>query len=386
LTLVSLAEKAAIEHPARIFLRDCPHREHWNGVEPRALTSDEFLKRARFLAAQLNTLGVGRGESVLILLPNSVEWALAILATQLVGAIPALLPADESPDMLRAAAERSEATAILTMARIGEIALGEKARQLAAKVMSIRVVAGFGFDLPEGIVSLEGWAADDVMPFTEPERMQAQAGLMTFTRAGGAVTAALRSEGQMIAEALALGSVLRLDGRNGLISLMQPGAAATIAASLVLPLFAGADVRLIGPYDSLALAKAFAEAPGAFLYCPDHYLGWLTGASLGPGVMRKAEGILALARITGRRAALAPPGALQASLVLDFNERGFIPHAPWPKDGKVALPASLGHPMETLLPEGTALLTIGEGDTPEIGGFAAARLIHRGEAKAGRAA
>jgi acyl-CoA synthetase (AMP-forming)/AMP-acid ligase II len=355
-------------------------------VEPRALTSDEFLKQARFLAAQLHTLGVGRDESVLIMLPNSVEWALAILACQLVGAVPALAPVDESPDMLRSVAERSNAVAILAMARIGEIALGEKARQIAAKVMSVRVVAGFGFDLPDGIVSLEGWAADDVMPFAESERRQDLTGLMTFTRAGGAVTAALRSEGQMIAEALALSAVIRLDGRHGLISLMQPGAAATVAVSLTLPLFAGADVRLVGPYDSSALTSAFADAPDAFLYCPDHYLGWLTETSLGPRVLAKLSGILALARVAGREVTLAAKGALDANLILDFDERGFVPSAPWPLDGRLTLPAVIPHPMETILPEGTALLTIGDGVAAEIGGFAAARLIRRAEAAAGKAA
>ena len=136
LTLQSLASRGAMTSPARVFMRDCPEREAWNDVEPRTLTFDAFFKATNFLAAQLKTLGVEAGDRVLILLPNIVETSISILACHLVGALPAIVPADERVDSLRVAAERCEATTLLTTARVGEIALGEKARQVAAKVLS----------------------------------------------------------------------------------------------------------------------------------------------------------------------------------------------------------------------------------------------------------
>ena len=390
LTLQGLMTKGAMTSPARVFMRDCPDREAWNGMEPRTLTFDAFFKASHFLAAQLKTLGVEPGDRVLILLPNTVEVSISILACQLAAALPALAPADERIDTLRAAAERCEATTILTTARVGDVALGEKARQVAAKVLSIRCVAGFGFNLPDGIVSLEGWSEEDVVDLPARERQQSEAGLMTFSRdADGSVCALIRTEGQMIAEALALSSVMRLDGRRGLISLMHAGAAVSIAASLVLPMHAGASVRLVGPYRSETLAEVLDAEPTAFLFGPDHFAAQLAPDSLGEGRLKNIAGILALARVEQPDAVIMPRGAMPASLVLDFNERGLMTAVKWPADGKLALPDVYQHPMESVLPEGQVMLAYGEipEGPPLWTGFGAAAMIRRDEAKkAGKAA
>ena len=237
LTLQLLVEKAAVESPARVFMRDCPLRERWNDIEPRQLTHDTFLRSTLFLAAQLRALGIQPLERVLLMLPNCVESYLSVVACQLVGAVPCLAPIDESVDVLRTCAERVEAAVVLTCARVGEMALGEKARLVAAKALCVRGIAGFGFNLVDGIVSLEGWSEEDVDPLPEITRQQKDKALITFSREPEGVVALLRTEGQLIAEALALSSVLRLDGRRGLVSLMQPGASCTLAANLTLPLY-----------------------------------------------------------------------------------------------------------------------------------------------------
>lgn len=385
LTLQSLMDRAAQTSPARIFMRDCPAREAWNGMEPRTLNHDALFKGATFLAAQLRTLGIEPGEQVMLLLPNMVEVPLSVLACHLAGAVPAIAPIDEKLDVLRAAAERCSASMILTTGRVGDLAIGDKARQIAAKLIAIRCVAGFGFNLPEGIVSLEGWSEEDVIPLPEIERHQSETGLVTFARdESGAICAIERSEGQMIAEALALSSVMRLDGRRGLISVMQPGAAASFAASLTLPLHAGASVRLVGPYDSDLLGRVIAEEPTAFLFCPDHFAAALRPASFGADALRNQAGILALARAPRPDAAIIPAGALNASLVVDFGERGIMTSVNWPRDGRLALPARFEHPMESVLPEGEALLEFAPDGT--TGGFGAARLIRREQGAPGKAA
>lgn len=388
LTLDHLARKGASAHPARPFLRDCPTREAWNGTEPRTLTSASFVKSAEFLAAQLHTLGIAQGERVLILLPNCVELPLAVLACHMAGATPAIAPVDERIDMLRAAAERANASMILTMNRVGDVMIGDKARQIAAKVMHVRAVAGFGFDLPDGIVSLEGWSEEDIMPMVPAERHQGMEALVTFTREKGSVNAVIRSEAQLVAEALALSSVMRLDGRRGLISLMQPGAAISLAASLVLPLHAGASVRLAGPYDTATLARIIAEEPTAFLYAPDHFVAQLRADSLGAGALGNHAGILALTRAIAPDAAILPAGALPASLVVDFDEAGMMTTLKWPVDGKLTLPGLYAHPMDSVLPEKRAMLEW-HAQAPEEArwtGFCAAKIIRRSKTEAGRAA
>lgn len=388
LTLLSLAESASTTAPARIFLRDCPHREGWNDVEPRTLSYDGYFKAAHFLAAQLKTLGVEAGNRVLLLLPNTVEIPIAILACHFLGAVPAIAPVDERVDTLRAAAERCGATAILTTARVGEIALGNKARQVAAKVLSIRCVGGFGFDLPDGIVSLEGWSEEDVVELPERDRHQSDAGLITFHREADSLCAMLRTDGQMVAEALALSSVVRLDGRRGLISLMQPGSAASVAAGLVLPLHAVASVRLIGPYDTGAITKALSDEPTAFLYVPDHFAAQLAPETFGPGKLKNIAGLIALAHAERPNAQILPPGSITSTLAINFGEHGLMTTSQWPRDGQLALPLTYMHPMESVLPPEVAMLTFTEdGGTVGWSGFGAAEVIRREDAeKSGRAA
>lgn len=391
LTLQSLMTEAAAASPNRVFVRDCPDREAWNGIEPRTLTFDAFQKGAIFLAAQLKTLGVEPGNRVLILLANTVEVPLSILACHLAGAVPAIAPIDERIDTLRAAVERSDATTILTTARVDDIAVGEKARQVAAKVMAVRCVAGFGFDLPDGIVSLEGWSGEDVVALPETGRRQSDIGLITFARENGqpngTVCAFSRTEGQMIAEALALSSRIAPDGGHGLISLMQPGAAASVAASLTLPLHAGASVQLVGPYDSARLQHLIEADKSVFLYGPDHFAAQLRPGSLGKEASTTIAGILALTRADAPQTSMMQPGALRASLVVDFHERGLMTTL-WPADGKLDLPGPFPHPIEGVLPQGQTMLDFHpEPDGTIWSGFGAATLLRReGDEAAGKAA
>jgi AMP-binding enzyme len=381
LTLKALAARAAMTAPARVFLRDCPDREAWNGMEPRSLTFDAFNKAAHFLAAQIRTLGVRPGEHVLILLPNMVETQISLLACHLAGAIPAIAAVDERAEVLRAAAERCGAVLIITTGRVGDLPLSEKARQVAAKALCVRGIAGFGLGLPEGIASLEGWSEEDVVELHESDRHQSQHGLITFAREGGGLSAFLRTEGQMVAEALALSSVLRLDGRRGLISLMHPAAAASVAANLILPLHAGASVRLVGPYEGKTLAAVLDADPTAFLFGPDHFMAQLTPGSFGESRLGNVAGLLALARAQGPEAHLMPAGAMDVALVVDFFERGLMTCLTWPKDGRLALPNPYPHPMESVLPEGAVMLAHGAGaNGPAFSGFGAATPTPRAEA------
>ena len=231
-------------------------------------------------------------------------------------------------------------------------------------------------------MSLEGWSEEDVVELPERNRHQSEAGLMTFSRDTDGNCGIIRTEGQMIAEALALSSVMRLDGRRGLISMMHPGSAVTVAASLVLPLHAGAEVRLSGPYDTKALTEVLDAEPTAFLYCPDHFAASLTTTSLGADRLKNSAGILALAHADRPDATIVPAGAMACSLAIDFQERGLMTSVKWPKNGKLGLPLSYAHPMESVLPEGQPMLVFAEGTggTPVWSGFGAAMPVRRMDA------
>ncbi len=374
-TLQWLAEKIAQEAPARPFMADCPDRLAWNGVEPRKLNCGIFLRAASFLAAQLRALGVLPGDRVLVLLPNCVEHYLAVLACRLTGAVPAIAPIDESADYLRGCAERIKAAVIVTCGVVGDLALGKKARLVAARALCVRCIAGFGFDLVEGIVSLEGWSEEEVDPLPDRTCHQGEDALVTFSRDNAGPLAALRTEGQVIAEALALHCVLHLDGRRGLVSLMQPGASATLAATLPLAMHSGARVNLVGPYARDALIRTMTgEAAGAFLFAPDHFLASLAPTAYPPGFFDNAAGFLALARVEAPKAGLLRPGPFRGALALDFGERGLMTRSAWPINGQIDLPHRYDHPMGSVLPKHIPML---EWRETRLEGFGAARILSK---------
>lgn len=386
LSIASLAAGAAAAHPARPFLMDCPARARWNGEEPRALTFGEFIKRAAFFGAQLITLGLQPGETVLLLLPNCVEAMVSIVGCRMAGLVPAPAPIDETVDMLRAAAERIQASAIITTGKVESLAIGEKARQIAAKVMSIRCVAGFGLGLPDGIVPLDGWSEEDVTPLPSGVSMpQSSDGLITFAREDGAVCAYIRSEAQLIADALALATANRIDHGQPIVSVLQPAGAASIVASLILPLFAGASVHLIGPFQSDVFIDTMERALEGHLIGPDHFVARVLEQRASDPRLAGLAGAIALAR-PDSDVTFASDG-MPLSRLIDFCEAGLLTLGS--KSGSHALFGTHHHAMEGVLPEGVPLLIIEQisGDLHVGGGFSAPRIVRRGEALAsGRAA
>lgn len=376
ITVAGLVEAAAARAPRQVFLRDCPQRFAWNGVEPRELTFETFDRSAQFLAAQLRTLGVQPGDCVLLMLPNSVEMPLALVGTLMAGAVPAIAPAEEKVDTLRAMAERCEASAILTMNRIGDIKLGEKARQVAARLINIRCVAGFGFDLPDGIVSLEGWSEEDVMPLAVRSARQDTPALITFARKDGAVCAFRRTEAQLVADMLVTTTLAAPTEEGGIVSLMQPGSATSVAAGFMLALQTRAPLALVGPYEAPALTEALARQPGALLLAPDHFIAQLTKGLSASG--------LAVSHVADPEAAIPSPGPVSMPVLVDFDEHGLVGLRNWPDDGKLGIAGQIFHPLEGLIPPGQPYLDF---DGESITGFGAAEVLRRsGGSAAGKAA
>ncbi len=376
ITVASLVEAAAARVPKQVFLRDCPHRLAWNGVEPRELTFETFHRSTLFLAAQLRTLGVQPGDCVLLMLPNSVETPLALVGTLMAGAVPAIAPADEKVDTLRAMAERCEASAILTVNRIGDIKLGEKARQVAARLINIRCVAGFGFDLPDGIVSLEGWSEEDVMPLTPQTARQDAPALITFARKDGAICAFRRTEAQVVADMLLATTLATPTEESGIVSLMQPGCSASVAAGFLLALQAKVTLALVGPYEAPALAKALERQPGALLLAPDHFMAQLPKDASASG--------LAIGHASSPKATIMKPGPISTPLLIDFEEHGLAGLRIWPPDGKLGIAEQVSHPLDGLISAGQPFLSF---ESDAVTGFGAAEVLSRpGGSSAGKAA
>ena len=92
---------------------------------------------------------------IAVQLPNTVEFALTVLAAHRAGLVVALLPQLWRQAELTVALNRTGARAIVTMSRIDGVSHADLAMNAAAEAFSIRHVCGFGSDLPEGMASLD---------------------------------------------------------------------------------------------------------------------------------------------------------------------------------------------------------------------------------------
>ena len=369
-TLASLATGAAATHGTRLFMADCPDRTAWEGDEPRQLGFAEFARRAQFLARQLQTLGLVAGERILLLLANTVELPVSIVAVRMAGMVPVVAPLTETQDSLRALVERLGVAAILTCPRVETLPLAEKARQIAARALCVRAIAGFGRGLPEGIVPLDGWSEEDVDPLAgSPAVSGGSTALITLMRRENRLVAYARSEAQLIAEALAFGARARLDREAGLIFPMQPGSAAALLAGLVAPLLLGMPVQLVGPFTSGRLAAALAACPGAALVAPAPIMTRVRmshGVGLGP-----FGGLVTIRRPADPPDLAAPLSDVAEIALLDLDEAATLPLGAWPASGLATLDGEHAHPVEDVLPDGMSMISFRalEGRLQAVSGF-----------------
>ncbi|MBN8534955.1 MAG: AMP-binding protein [Rhizobiales bacterium] len=380
LTVTGLAQGAAAANPARAFISDCPDREAWEGNTPRRLSFGDFRRECEFFAGQIETLGLEPGNRALILMPNIVEAAIAVVGCMTAGVTPALAPIEESVETLRIAAERIGASAIITNARCEDIRPAELARQIAARVISIRCVAGFGHGLPEGVIPLDGWSEQDIDPNpNRPVRRQDQEGLVTFSFGVDGVVAHIRSEAQAICDALAVATRHKLARDCALVNTMHQAGSAALAASLLMPLFLGAQVRLVGPFKAERLRAALRDTTQATLLCP---------ASLVP-LVRESRGHEPALAALGSILCVIRPGqefeqagdAPPLSPLFDLLEQCLLAHSELPETIDDILGPHV-HPMDSVLEAGQPYLLLSRGDDDIIRayGFAAAEAQARSAA------
>ena len=79
----------------------------------RQLTHGQLLQAAKELRHELSSHGINKGDRILIVLPNRVEWQIALLAILQLQAIPASIPVttdDQTPFLGHECAHVSDAT------------------------------------------------------------------------------------------------------------------------------------------------------------------------------------------------------------------------------------------------------------------------------------
>src|SRR5580698_7489301 len=129
----------------------------------RSLTWPELDEQVSRLAQVLLDEGITVGDVVGIQLPNTVEIAVAFLAVVRVGAIVVPFPVQYRAYELTGLSNVAGVKAFITAGRIGRRAAAAEMAQLRAQIPSLRTLAVFGPDVPQGAVPLDARiaAADD---------------------------------------------------------------------------------------------------------------------------------------------------------------------------------------------------------------------------------
>src|ERR1700744_3572046 len=136
-------------------LVDPANKTRITGQPARRLTYAEADRAISALAAHFVDSGLPAHSVIAVQLPNTVEFALTVLAAHRAGLVVALFPLLWRQAELVAALNRTSARAIVTMSKVDGVAHSDLAMNAAAEAFSIRHVCGFGGDLPEGMASLD---------------------------------------------------------------------------------------------------------------------------------------------------------------------------------------------------------------------------------------
>ena len=159
------------------------------------------------IAARLRTLGLQTDAVVGIQLPNTVESVLTILGVLRAGMIAAPLPLFWRRADCAARSAGSAPKPSSPRSRIGDFDACAMAMQVAADLFPIRHVCGFGRNLPDGVIALDGLlhdAAPEPPPAIERDgNPAAHVALVTFDVTPDGLIAVARNHAELIAGGLA---------------------------------------------------------------------------------------------------------------------------------------------------------------------------------------
>ena len=128
-TLHGLLAVHAVNRPGHLAARDQPNREQLTGDPPLALSWLELDHASESLALQLQELGIGADDRLIVQLPNVVELLVTYYAVSKLGAIVSPIPVQYGSHELQLVAGVLDAAAVLTLERFRDTELAAGARQ-----------------------------------------------------------------------------------------------------------------------------------------------------------------------------------------------------------------------------------------------------------------
>ena len=252
-TLDALFKRILARQPDALALVDPLNKQRITGQTRKRLTYAQADRAISAISAHFIESGLPANSVIAVQLPNTIEFALTVLAAHRAGLVVAPLPLLWRHAELTAALNRTAARAIVTTGRIDGVVYADLAMNAAAEAFSIRHVCGFGSDLPEGMASL------DLSILRESPTSRAviqdgrKAALISFDVTNDGFRPVPRAHFALIAAGLAIS--LESDVTQGatIMSAFAPMSFAGLTSSLAMWLLTGGTLVLHHPFDEQVL-------------------------------------------------------------------------------------------------------------------------------------
>ena len=258
-TLDTLFKRVLSRRPDAIALIDPANKARITGEAPRHLTYAQADKMISSLAAHFIESGLPANSVIAVQLPNTVEFALTVLAAYRAGLVVAVLPLLWRQAELTMALNRTAARAIVTSSRVDGILYSDLAMNAAAEAFSIRHVCGFGTDLPEGMFSLDHAITRESTTTRSVIQDGRKAALISFDVTADGFRPVPRAHLSLIAGGLAMSLESDVPQGATVLSAFAPMSFAGLASSLVVWLLSGGTLVLHHPFDEDVLEQEIIE-------------------------------------------------------------------------------------------------------------------------------
>ena len=258
-TLDGLFKRVLSRQPDALALVDPLNKQRITGQTRKRLTYAQADRAISAIAAHFIESGLPANSVIAIQLPNTVEFALTVLAAYRAGLVVAPLPLLWRQAELTMALNRTAARAIVTTSKVDGISFADLAMNAAAEAFSIRHVCGFGTDLPEGMASLDQAILRESPTSRAVIQDGRKAALISFDVTADGFRPVPRAHFSLIAGGLSIS--LESDVAQGatIMSAFAPMSFAGLASSLVVWLLSGGTLVLHHPFDEEVLETQFND-------------------------------------------------------------------------------------------------------------------------------
>ncbi len=337
-TLDTLFKRVLARQPDALALVDPPNKQRVTGQPPKRLTYAQADRMISSLAAHFVESGLPSNSVIAVQLPNTIEFALTILAAFRAGLVVAVLPLLWRQSELTMALNRTAARAIVTSSKVDGVVYSDLAMNAAAEAFSIRHVCGFGSDLPEGMASLDNAIFRESLIARAVIEDGRKAALISFDMTADGFRPVPRAHLGLIAGGLAISLESDVPQGATVLSAFSPMSFAGLASSLSVWLLSGGTLVLHHPFDDEVLEQQINELKCDTLIAPAQLALRLDELDLA-GRLPSLRNVIGLWRTPEQVTASACWSAQPATLtdVYLFGEAGLFGARRIAEDGSPAL-------------------------------------------------